>query len=54
MKAATVLEKHNDQKHEGEKVQIVKELKALLLIFTDEQRNARRYLQKAIDYIEKN
>jgi hypothetical protein len=52
VRADTVLAKQHEQREAGEKDHIIKGLKAMLLIFTDEQRHARQYLQQAIDYIE--
>jgi hypothetical protein len=52
MNAETVLAKFQEQKFEGEKAQLIKELNALLLCTADTQRRARQYLQKAIAFIE--
>jgi hypothetical protein len=48
-----VLEKLEAQKHAGEKDQLVKELKALLLCTPITRRRARHYIEKAIVFIEK-
>jgi hypothetical protein len=52
LKAAAVLEKVNAQKQEGEKAQILRELSALLLTIPSSRKTTRRYIEKAISYIQ--
>ena len=54
MKVETVLEKVNRQREEGERDLVIRNLRALLIITPESKKLARSYLEKAIEYIEKN
>lgn len=41
-----------EQSYEGEKAQVIKELRALLLTYPPERKTPRSYIQKAIRFIE--
>jgi hypothetical protein len=52
VKASTILEKVSQQRTNGEKEQILKELSALLICTPSNRTKARNIIEKAIDFIE--